>query len=177
MTTVTIYYGFQYIQWLNKTIGVYLTELQYSEVIVRFSLINNFPSFVLLSTLSVMNELWFQGLWHSTQCCREFILLSFLLYRWYKINIYYISKDFYIHGSILSVNVFFLLLTFHYLGIKQVVKHSMVIFVHDFFHNGFISLFRMALFFEKFTFQTLCLTSLLRIYFTNYISQISMMST
>lgn len=51
----TIYYAFQYIRWLNKTIGVYLTELQYSVVIVRFSLINDFPSFVLLSKLSVMN--------------------------------------------------------------------------------------------------------------------------
>lgn len=51
----TIYYAFQYIRWLNKMIGVYLTELQYSVVIVRFSLINDFPSFVLLSKLSVMN--------------------------------------------------------------------------------------------------------------------------
>lgn len=35
------------------------------------------PSFVLLSKLSVMNELWFQGLKHSTQCWKEFIKWSF----------------------------------------------------------------------------------------------------
>lgn len=91
--------------------------------------------------------------------------IEFLLYRWNKINIYYISKDFYIHDSTISVKVFFLLLTFHNLGIKQVVKHSMVMCLHDFFFTMALFLFSKWLYvWKKFTFQILCFTSLLRIY-------------